>query len=183
MAIPAVVVNAQQDLVASNVAGRALFAPHFEADEPNFARFIFLDSRARDFYADWPLACRLTAAMIRFEAGRDPLNRDLTALIGELSTRSPQFRENWAEQDVHEHRTGRKTYRHPELGAIDVSYDVFEMPGEPGLSICTYTAEEGTPSADKLALLASWAATDELGAMPRGPRAPRPPTGGRGDPA
>jgi transcriptional regulator with XRE-family HTH domain len=183
MTIPAVVVNAQQDLVASNVAGRALFAPHFEADEPNFARFIFLDSRARDFYADWPLACRLTAAMIRFEAGRDPLNRDLTALIGELSTRSPQFRENWAEQDVHEHRTGRKTYRHPELGAIDVSYDVFEMPGEPGLSICTYTAEEGTPSADKLALLASWAATDELGAMPRGPRAPRPPTGGRGDPA
>lgn len=173
MNIPAVVVNAQQDLIASNLMGRALFAPHFEADKPNLARFIFLDSRARDFYADWPLACSLTAAMLRFEAGRDPLSSDLTALIGELSTRSPQFRTNWAEQDVHEHRTGRKIYRHPELGELDISYDVFEMPGEPGLSIATYTAEEGTPTADKLALLASWAAAEEIGSKHRAPRAHR----------
>ncbi len=62
---PAVVYNAQQDLVASNLMGRALFSPHFEADRPNLARFIFLDSRARDFYVDWPLACSLTAAMLR----------------------------------------------------------------------------------------------------------------------
>jgi transcriptional regulator with XRE-family HTH domain len=173
MNIPAVVVNAQQDLIASNLMGRALFAPHFEADEPNLARFIFLDSRARDFYADWPLACSLTAAMLRFEAGRDPLGSELTALIGELSTRSPQFRKNWAEQDVHEHRTGQKVYRHPEFGELDISYDVFEMPGEPGLSIATYTAEEGTPTADKLALLASWAAAEELGSKHRASRAHR----------
>jgi transcriptional regulator with XRE-family HTH domain len=165
MNVPAVVYNSQQDLIASNLLGRALFAPHFEADNPNLARFIFLDSRARDFYADWPLACSLTAAMLRFEAGRDPLNRNLTALIGELSTRSPQFRVNWAEQDVHEHRTGRKVYRHPEVGEVDISYDVFEIPGEPGLSIGTYSAEAGSPSADKLALLASWAAAQEPGAQ------------------
>jgi transcriptional regulator with XRE-family HTH domain len=170
MIVPAVVYNAQQDLIASNLMGRALFAPHFEADQPNLARFIFLDSRARDFYADWALACSLTAAMLRFEAGRDPLNSDLTALIGELSTRSPQFRKNWSEQDVHEHRTGQKTYRHPEVGELEISYDVFEMPGEPGLSIGTYSAEEGTPSADKLALLASWAAAQEFGSQHRAPR-------------
>jgi transcriptional regulator with XRE-family HTH domain len=173
MNIPAVVVNAQQDLIASNLMGRALFAPHFEADKPNMARFIFLDSRAKDFYADWQLACSLTAAMLRFEAGRDPLNSQLTALIGELSTRSPQFRKNWAEQDVHEHRTGRKVYRHPEFGELDISYDVFEMPGEPGLSIASYTAEEGTPTADKLALLASWAAAEELGSKHRASRTHR----------
>jgi hypothetical protein len=171
MNAPAVIVNAGQDVIASNLMGRALFAPHFEAAKPNFARFIFLDSRARDFYADWPLACRLTAAMLRYEAGRDPLNRELTALIGELSTRSPQFRENWAEQDVHEHRTGRKIYRHPALGEIDITYDVLEMPGEPGLSIVTYSAEEGTPAAEKLALLASWAAADELDSDLRTPDA------------
>jgi hypothetical protein len=172
MTIPAVVVNAQQDLIASNLMGRALFAPQFESDEPNLARFIFLDSRARDFYVDWPLACSLTAAMLRFEAGRDPLNGDLTALIGELSTRSPQFRKNWAEQDVHEHRTGRKICRHPELGELDITYDVFDMPGEPGLSIATYTAEEGTPTADKLALLASWATAEELDARRPSPAQP-----------
>jgi hypothetical protein len=166
------VINTQQDLVASNVLGRALCAPLFEADRPNLARFIFLDSRARDFYADWPLACSLTAAMLRFEAGRDPLDSELTALIGELSTRSPQFRRNWAEQDVHEHRSGRKVYRHPEVGELDLSYDVFEMPGEPGLSI-TYSTEEATPTADRLALLASWAAAAELGPHPRSHRAYR----------
>ncbi len=157
--VPAVVVNAQQDLVAGNLMGRALLAPHFEADRPNLARFIFLDSRARDYYADWPLACSLTAAMLRYEAGRDPLNSDLTALVGELSMRSPQFRRDWADQDVHEHRTGTKIYRHPDVGDIEVTYDVFALPGEPGLFITTYTADAGSESADRLTLLSAWAAT------------------------
>ena len=163
MAVPAVVVNAQQDLIASNLMGRALFAPHFEAERPNLARFIFLDPRARDFYVDWALARSMTAAMLRLEAGRDPLNSDLTALIGELSTLSPQFRQDWADRDVHEHRTGRKVYRHPEVGEMDITFDVFELPGEPGLSISTYSVEEGSESADKLALLATWAVTQQFG--------------------
>jgi hypothetical protein len=100
----------------------------------------------------------MTAAMLRLEAGRDPLNGDLTALIGELSTLSPQFRTDWAAQDVHQHRTGQKVYRHPEVGEVDITYDVFETPGEPGLSIATYSVEEGTASAERFALLASWAA-------------------------
>ena len=170
LAMPAVVYNARQDLVASNLLGRALFSPHFDSDRPNMARFIFLDSRAKDYYADWPLACSLTAAMLRYEAGRDPLNAEITELIGELATRSPQFRKDWADQDVHEHRTGRKIYGHPVVGAMDLIYDVFEMPGEPGLSIATYTPDEGSESADKLSLLASWAATQEFGPARPEPR-------------
>lgn len=164
LTVPAVVYNAHQDLVAANLLGRALFSLHYEAEKPNLARFIFLDSRAPDFYAAWPLACSLTAAMLRYEAGRDPLNEDLTALIGELSTRSPQFRVHWAHRDVHEHRSGQKTYRHPEVGELEISYDVFEIPGEPGLSIATYSAPEGTPTVDKLAVLATWAASQEFSA-------------------
>jgi transcriptional regulator with XRE-family HTH domain len=160
LTVPAVVSNSAQDLVAGNLMGRALLSQHFEADEPNNARFIFLDSRARTFYVDWALACSLTAAMLRYEAGRDPLNRELTALVGELSMRSPQFRSDWADQDVHEHRTGTKVYRHPEVGELELTYDVLAIPGEPGLSITTYTADEGSPTADKLALLSTWAATE-----------------------
>ncbi|WP_188111304.1 MmyB family transcriptional regulator [Nocardioides antri] len=70
-----------------------------------------------------------------------------------------RFRKDWADQDVHEHRTGTKRYRHPEVGEVEVTYDVFALPGEPGLSVTTYTAEEGSETAEKLALLASWAAT------------------------
>jgi transcriptional regulator with XRE-family HTH domain len=159
MAVPAVVTNAQQDMIAANGLGRALYAPHFDVPgEPNMARFIFLDSRAPDFYDDWPLARRMTAAMLRLEAGRNPLNEQLTALIGELSTRSPHFRSEWAQHDVHEHRTGQKTFKHPEVGPILLTFDAFDLPGEPGLSIVTYSAEPGTADADRLALLASWVA-------------------------
>ena len=105
--------------------------------------------------------------MLRYQAGRDPLNADLTALIGELATRSARFRQDWADQDVHEHRTGSKVYRHPEVGELELNYDVFELPGEPGLSIGTYTATPGSPSADKLALLASSAATAHVESVHR----------------
>ncbi|MEV8148571.1 helix-turn-helix transcriptional regulator [Arthrobacter sp. NPDC080073] len=162
LAVPAVVYNSRQDLIASNLLGRALFSPHYESDRPNIARFIFLDSRAKVYYADWPLACSLTAAMLRYEVGRDPLNAQMTELIGELATRSPQFRKDWADQDVHEHRTGQKVFVHPEVGAIDLTYDVFGMPGEPGLFIGTYTPETGSESADNIKLLASWGATQEF---------------------
>ena len=173
-AVPAVVCNAQQDLLAANLMGRALFAPHFEAEEPNLARFIFLDPRAHSFYADWALARKMTAAMLRLQAGRDPLNHALTELIGELSMRSPQFRTDWADRDVHEHRTGTKVYRHPAVGDVEVTFDVFDLPGEPGLSICTYTVEEDSESAEKFVLLASWAATRQFGhgAIDRGANSP-----------
>jgi hypothetical protein len=164
MAVPAIVHSANQDLVAANLMGRALYAPHFDTEgTPNTARFVFLDPRARDYYVDWALARRTTAAMIRLEAGRDPLNAELTALIGELSTRSPRFREDWAGHDVHEHRTGVKAFRHPEVGVVEVAFDVFDMPGEAGLHIVTYSVPPGADSAEKFALLASWAATREAG--------------------
>jgi transcriptional regulator with XRE-family HTH domain len=169
MTVPAIVYNTNQDLVAANLMGRALYAPHFDADgTPNVARFVFLDRRAQDFYVDWPLARRLVAAMMRLEAGRDPLNKDLTALIGELSTLSPQFRADWAGHDVHEHRHGVKAFRHPEVGVVEVTFDVFEMPGEAGLQIVTYSVPPGSDSADKLALLAASAATREAEAQRRG---------------
>lgn len=165
MTVPAVVHNATQDIVAANLMGRALYSPHLDTEgTPNTARFVFLDRRAQDYYVDWPLARRTTAAMMRLEAGRDPLNTQLTALVGELSTRSPQFRADWAGHDVHEHRTGVKSFRHPEVGVIEVAYDVFEMPGEAGLQIVTYSPPPGTDSADRFALLASWAATREAAA-------------------
>ncbi|GAA4506435.1 helix-turn-helix transcriptional regulator [Brevibacterium yomogidense] len=159
MSVPAIVYGVTQDILGSNLLGQAMFAPLLDAERPNMARFIFLDSRAPDFYDNWDLACSLTAAMLRYEAGRDPLNEELTVLIGELSTRSPQFRSHWAESDVHEHRSGRKIFHHPAVGAIEAAYDVLELPGEHGISITTYSVDPNTPSAEKLSLLSSWAAS------------------------
>ena len=155
MNMPALAYGISQDVLGANPLGRAMFAPMFDAERPNMARFIFLDSRSTHFYGDWELACSLTAAMLRYEAGRDPLNADLTALIGELSTRSPAFRDHWADSDVHEHRTGTKTFHHPDVGEIEATYDVLMIPGEHGISITSYSAAPGSSSAERIARLAT----------------------------
>ncbi|XVU30186.1 helix-turn-helix transcriptional regulator [Actinoplanes sp. CA-054009] len=176
MTVPALVFNPQQDVVASNLMGRALFSPAFETEHPNMCRFFFLDPRAEQFCTDLPQARSMNAAMLRLHAGRDPLNREITALIGELSTLSPQFRTDWADHHVHEHRHGQKIYRHPVVGEIEITFDAFDMPGENGLMICTYTAEENSPSAERMTLLASWAATQEFDAADRPAQATAPST-------
>lgn len=159
IAMPAIVQTPQLDLVAANHIARALFEAVF--DDPrgaNFARFNYLDPRARDFYADWPLARRTGAAILRLEAGRDPLNEELTALIGELSTLSPYFRDDWARRDVHEHRTGVKHFRHPRVGALELAFRVLETPGDSAHRLVTYSAEPGSETAERLAILAGIAA-------------------------
>lgn len=151
IAVPAIVQTPRLDLVAANGPARLLFAPVLEDDRgANFARFNYLDPRARDFYADWPLARRTGAAILRREAGRDPLDEELTALIGELSTRSPLFREDWARRDVHEHRTGTKRFVHPQLGPLTLDFEVLETPGDPTHRLVTYSPRPGTADEERL---------------------------------
>jgi MmyB-like transcription regulator ligand binding domain/Helix-turn-helix domain len=158
---PAFVRNGRLDLLAINALGRALFSPAFEdpVRPANLARFNFLDPRARDFYPDWHDAANTSVALLRTEAGRDPRDRDLTDLVGELATRSEDFRTRWAAHDVRLHRTGVKHFHHPVVGTLDLAFDAMDLPAEPGLTLTAYTAEPGSPSADALTLLASWAAT------------------------
>lgn len=161
MSVPAVVQNGRLDLLAANDLGRALYADLFGMAEqpPNFARYVFLDSRAEAFYADVDQAKNLVVAVLRATAGRDPLDKKVTELIGELSTLSTDFSTRWAKHDVHRHLRGRKVVNHPAAGTMDLAYDDFALPGDPHVSITTYTADPGTPSADGLTLLAAWAET------------------------
>jgi transcriptional regulator with XRE-family HTH domain len=159
---PAFVRNGRLDILAINPLGRALYAPAFEESTrpANLARFNFLDPRSRDFYPEWDEAANTSVALLRTEAGRDPYNRDLTDLVGELATRSEEFRSRWAAHNVRLHRTGVKHFRHPVVGLLDLSFDALELPGVPGLTLTAYTAESGSAAEDALALLASWAATE-----------------------
>ena len=158
---PAFVRNGRLDLLAINALGRALYAPVFEdpARPANLARFTFLDPRARDYYPDWDDAAHTTVALLRTEAGRDPHNRDLTALVGELATLSDDFRTMWAAHDVRLHQRGTKTFHHPVVGRLELTFDAMDLPADPGLTLTAYTAEPGSPSEDGLRLLASWTAT------------------------
>lgn len=161
--VPAFVENGRLDVLATNPLAAALFAPVFAdpARPANLARFTFLNPQARTFFGDWARVADDTVAMLRTEAGRDPFDKGLTDLVGELSTRSDGFRVRWGAHDVRLHRTGRKHLHHPVVGDLHLSYEVMELSADPGLSLVAYSAEEGSPNDDALRLLASWAATHE----------------------
>jgi MmyB-like transcription regulator ligand binding domain len=158
---PAFVRNGRLDILAVNPLGRALYSPVFAnpGSPPNLARFQFFDPAAREFYPSFDDSARTTVELLRTEAGRDPFNPSLTGLIGELSTRSEEFRALWAAHDVRLHRTGVKHFRHPAVGLLDLMFEAMALEADEGLTLTAYTAEPGTPSHDGLKLLASWAAT------------------------
>jgi transcriptional regulator with XRE-family HTH domain len=158
---PAFVLNGRLDILAANALGLALFSPIYAqpARPPNNAWFIFLDSHATEFFRDWDKVANDAVAMLRAEAGRDPHDRGLSDLIGELSTRSEEFRVRWAAHDVRIHTTGVKLLHHPVVGDLELTFESFPFAGDPAQSLLTYTAEPGSPSEDALNLLASWAAT------------------------
>jgi transcriptional regulator with XRE-family HTH domain len=161
MTAPAYVRNARLDILAANQLGAALFAPvlNSPARPANNARFLFLDPAAPEFYPDWERQAQDVVAMLRTEAGRSPADKALSNLIGELSTRSENFRTWWAAHNVRFHRTGVKRFRHPVVGEVTLTYEALDLAADNGLRISAYTAESGTPSDDALKVLASWAAT------------------------
>jgi hypothetical protein len=163
----AIVANGRLDLLTTNALGRALYSPLYtgiHADEPgppNIARYQFLDPSAHDYYLDWDGAANVTVALLRTEAGRDPHNKELRELIGELSTVSEEFRARWATHNVRLHHGGKKQFIHPDVGCVDLAYVTMDVSAhrDRALALTVYTAEPGTDSEDRLKVLASWAAT------------------------
>lgn len=150
------------DLLATNTLARAFYTDVFDVPgkPPNLARFIFLDERATRFHPDWNSFAEVTTAILRTEAGRDPHNKELHDLVGELSTRSTDFRRLWGRHDVRHHGSGVKTFNHPVVGEMTLAYEGLNLEAEPGLCLTIYVAEPASPAAERMQLLASWAATE-----------------------
>lgn len=161
---PAVVCNGRTDILAANPLARAFYGDLLgnPGNQRNLARFQFLDPAARRFYPDWELFADMAVAILRREAGRDPYDKDLHDLVGELSTRSEDFRTRWGAHDVRRHGTGTKRFRHPAVGDLTLAYESLDLAAEPGLHMTVYTAEPGSPSEEGLRLLASLAATEDI---------------------
>ncbi|ROP63429.1 helix-turn-helix protein [Curtobacterium sp. PhB130] len=159
---PAWVRNERGDVLAANELGRALYAPMFAGPgrPVNSARFTFLDPAARSFFIDWPQTARDSVAILRAAAVANPCEPGLVTLVGELSTRSEEFRTWWAEHDVRLHRTGKKRIAHPVVGDLELDYEALDLVADPGLTMFTYSAEPGSSSERSLALLGTWAATE-----------------------
>jgi transcriptional regulator with XRE-family HTH domain len=161
--VPAFVLNARLDVLAANRLGDAFYSDLFaDPVRPvNSARFVFLNPSATEFFLDWSTIANDTVGILRAEAGRDAYDRRLSDLIGELSTRSDEFRVRWAAHDVRLHRTGAKRIHHPLVGDLTLDFDSLELPGDPGQTLLVYTAEPDSPSRQALNLLASWTSTQD----------------------
>lgn len=151
----------RMDAVTANALGRALYAPMVDdpAGRGNTARFVFLSPAAREFFPDWDDSADGVVATLRGYAGQNPRDRRLTDLVGELVTRSAEFRVRWAAHNVRHHRTGVKRIRHPQVGDLELTYEAMALPGNPDWTVFGYTAEPGSASEERLRLLGSLAAT------------------------
>lgn len=159
--VPVYVQNGRLDAVATNRLGRALYSELLDdARRPaNAARFMFLDSRAPSFYREWDAQTRQIVAVLRAEAGRSPYDRQLSDLVGELSTRSDLFRKLWGAHDVREHRSGLKLLHHPVVGDLDLTFQAMDLASDRGLQMIVFSAEPGSATHDRLQLLGNWASS------------------------
>ncbi|WP_405010938.1 helix-turn-helix domain-containing protein [Kitasatospora sp. NBC_01539] len=169
--IPAYVLGLRMDVLAWNSLACALVGdfPSMPPEQRNMARQVFLTQAARDLYTDWEAKASDVVAGLRMDAGRIPDDPKLTSLIGELSVKSEDFRRLWATHDIRDKGHGVKELHHPVVGRLTVRYEMFRPPDDPDQVLLTYHAEPGTPSADTLRLLASWAGAGRPGAVEGSP--------------
>lgn len=164
---PAYVRNSRMDIVSANSLCFTLYADILSPDTLplNLARFMFLDPRSRDFFLEWDTIADDLAAALRTEAGRNPHDRALNSLIGDLATGSVEFSTRWARHHVRFHRSATKTLHNPLVGDIELTGDALELPGE-GLTLIAYTAEPGSHAQEQLDFLTSWSTSGKRPAEP-----------------
>lgn len=158
--VPAFIIGRRMDVLAVNRLAKAVITDFdaLPAKRRNLARWYLLDPEARERVVDWETVARDSVAVLRFDAGRHPDDRQLADLVGELTLGCPEFSGWWNDHQVLRRTHGRKAYRHPVAGEIEFAYESLEFPDDPDQTLCVYNVEPDSPSAQALRLLDSWTA-------------------------
>lgn len=162
--VPAFILGRRTDVLAANRLARAVITDFdtLPATRRNLARYYLLDPQARERVGDWQHIAAETVAMLRFEAGRYPGDRQLADLVGELMLSCPEFSGWWNDHRVLRRTHGTKRYHHPVVGELQFSYESFQVPGDPEQTLCVYTVQPGSDSAQALRVLDSWMAPEAV---------------------
>ncbi|MEV7000046.1 helix-turn-helix transcriptional regulator [Streptomyces sp. NPDC093982] len=158
--VPAYISGRRSDILAWNRMAAAVFGDWSElpAQERNWARLVFLKPEYRDLFVEWDQKASDMVAFLRMDAGCHSDDPRLSALVGELSLKSEEFRRLWANHDVKEKSYGVKRLRHPLVGELALNFESFRLSDGTEQVLITYHAEPGSASAEALRLLASWGA-------------------------
>ncbi|MEV7086946.1 helix-turn-helix transcriptional regulator [Streptomyces sp. NPDC093085] len=156
--VPAYVNGPRSEILAWNRMSSALFGDWgaLPARERNWAWLVFLSPAYRELFVEWDAKASDMVSYLRMYAGYRPDDPELSALVGELSVKSEEFRRLWATHDVKEKSHGVKHLRHPLVGDLTLSYESLTLPDDPEQCLVVYYAEPDTPDAEALRLLASW---------------------------
>ncbi|WP_017594247.1 helix-turn-helix transcriptional regulator [Nocardiopsis potens] len=150
---PALIMDHRLEALAGNRLAGLLF------DRPlpgmNTARHLFLEEAERGLYANWEECTLDVVGHLRLAAGEYPDDPRLASLIGELAMRSERFRRLWARAEVRARSHGRKAFRHPLVGLLELHQENFVLPNEPGMELLVLSAPPGSPAEDGLRLLES----------------------------
>jgi transcriptional regulator with XRE-family HTH domain len=175
---PAYVIDHRTDVLAWNRLAAALLLDFGElpAEHRNWVWLLFRDERTRRVFGDWRLKARETVGHLRMHAARHPGDARLTALVGEMSVASEEFRTMWADHNVRDRTRGTKDVVHPLIGAVRLHYQTFQVGGEADQWLVAYSAEPGSEAERSLRTLASWALPDaaERGAVAPAEESERP---------
>ena len=157
---PAVVLGRRSEVLGWNALGHRLVAGHLPFDSPerpterpNLTRLLFLDAHTRELYRRWDEEAQRAVSSLRVLAGQSQDDDELTRLVGELTVQSGEFARLWARHPVAICVSGTKQLRHPEVGELEVAFEVLTPPDDSRARVLLYTAEPGTPSAAALDLL------------------------------
>ncbi|MBE4735113.1 MULTISPECIES: helix-turn-helix transcriptional regulator [Streptomyces] len=155
---PAILVGRRSDILAWNRMAAAVFGDWAELPEHerNWARLVFLRPEYRDLFVDWERKANDVVSQLRMDAGSHPNDPRLSALVGDLSVKSEEFRRLWAAHDIKDKCHGIQRLHHPLVGELDLRLESFHLADDHEQTLATYIAEPGSPSAEALRLLASW---------------------------
>ncbi|MFF1443802.1 helix-turn-helix domain-containing protein [Streptomyces sp. NPDC058295] len=156
--VPAYLIGRRTEILGWNRMAAAVFGDWAElpAAERNWARLVFLRPDYRDLFVDWEQKAIDIVCALRMDAGCYPDDPRLSALVGQLSVKSEDFRRLWATHDVKEKSHGVKLLRHPLVGELSLNFEGFRLAGDGEQTMVTYHADPGSASAEALRLLASW---------------------------
>jgi hypothetical protein len=153
---PALLLGRRMDVLGWNPMAAALMVTDFAAlpvRQRNYVRLVFTDPAVRRLYSDWEQTGRLCVALLHMEVARDPHDRRLTELVGELSIQDVDFRRWWTDHQVAIRNRGVKQFDHPDVGEITLDWDTLACVGDPDQQLITWSAKAGTTSHDRLMAL------------------------------
>ncbi|MFJ9611988.1 helix-turn-helix transcriptional regulator [Kitasatospora sp. NPDC101176] len=168
---PALIMDHRLDALAGNRLAGLLFGRPMPG--LNIARHIFLDEAEHGLYADWENCTLDVVGHLRLAVGKYPDDPRLASLVGELAMGSERFRRLWARADVRARTHGRKAYRHPLVGLLELHQENFTLPDESGMEVVVLSAPPGSPAEDGLRLL-DRLGTDDDAPPAAAPAAPAP---------